>query len=558
MPPIMTGVKGFTSLTQGTRLVLEPIPGEQLLMPQSVGASTMSLTTQPNTLSPTTGMHLHFYVIGNATSGTVAIAGTAPGTGSPVTSQTYHVNPAPQNSQGYSEFTTSEVFATVNASGITMTGGLTSGCQIIVMGSYAAKYLIPITSDAEEKIAKNSPTDKRGILWKNFRVSQLTKTVSLDKFDSDLYPDSLWAPYMAIGPSPTLATVPAVPTTLLASTPIAPTMTLTTAPASPGEFLIFNITGNTASGTIVVGGSDQYGSTYASSETITFSSAATQTVYSSRRYSVVNTGGANTFTTTGGTGASIAVNGVYAWKRSWVYDGINNVIPYSATLEIFDGVMGIKLPYAHFSDISFDWQKEKAIAFTAKGEAQDYLIVGDPNPTTYPSGTNPFAVLPQPTSMPVVSWPGSFFIDLGSGTPLSTQDGTLLTFKAQITTGRKPFYSGDGQQRWSNVTTDSEPDVALDATMVFSDYSKYVNYFKPNTAMLFGAVFQGAWLGSVSGSPVYENWTFTFPARVDSYKVDYSKSPVEGTLKLMSEYSFLQGYAYTLSITSQNNPNYTA
>src|SRR5271165_856203 len=178
---ILPGVIGYTGLSQQLRLVLEINgSGEQVLMPLTTGASTMSLITQPNTLSRTTGMHLHFFVIGNGTSGSIGIVGTN-ATGGAQTSITYHVPIAPQNGQGYSEFTTTETWGTVTASSITLT--TLTPCQIIVMGSYGGKFLIPITADAEEKITKFSPQDKRGILFKNFRVTQLTKGADVSKLD---------------------------------------------------------------------------------------------------------------------------------------------------------------------------------------------------------------------------------------------------------------------------------------------------------------------------------------------------------------------------------------
>src|SRR5258708_34585 len=98
----------------------------------------MSLNIQPNgAFTTSTGCQLHIYVFGNTGAGTMVIAGTAPVTGSVVNSQTYHVNPAPLNAQGYSEFTTTEVFGTVNASGITLTG--LTPCQVMIFGSPAGK-----------------------------------------------------------------------------------------------------------------------------------------------------------------------------------------------------------------------------------------------------------------------------------------------------------------------------------------------------------------------------------------------------------------------------------
>lgn len=554
--PAYIPVQGYTDQSQQTRICIETAttPGEQLLLQLSNGASTMSLTTQPNTISPTTGMHLHVFVFGNATAGTVVITGTDP-SGNPLTSITYHVPIAPQNAQGYREFTTKEAFQTVTASSIVLTS--LTPCQLMIFGSFAGKILLPLSLDKEEKIPKHSPDDHRGILFKNLRVTALTKSVDVSKFDSDLYPDSLWAYYMSIGIPGAPTTVPASPVVLLASTSIASPMTLTTPPTAPGMFLIFAITANTASGTIVVGGTDQYGVAYTSNETITFTSAATQTVYSQRRYSIVNNGGANKFTTTGGTSSSIAVTGVYAWTYPFTFDGITNLPPYSACVEAFDGVEGIVLPGYIVTDADFEWEKEKEIKLATKGMAQDFCIVGDPTSTTV--GTNPFSTIAQPTSVPYVSWPASFYIDAGTGTPGTTQDGTMLKYKLALMTGRKWNPAGDGQQRPAYVTWDSAPDWSVDAEIIYTNYQLYVNYFKPNLSLILYTFFQGNWLGMISSTNYFEGVAITLPAKVDSFKVDQTKSPVGGTLKLMSQYDFSNlGYAYKVAVTAQVPPTYLA
>ena len=555
--PVLSGptpVTGFSGLTQQVRLILESTPGEQLLMPLTTGASTMSLTTQPNAAFTTsTGCHLHFYVVGNPTAGSIVITGTN-AAGGAQTSATYHVPIAPQNGQGYTEFTTTEVWQTVTASNIVLT--TLTPCQVMVFGSPAGKYLVPMTADAEEKIVKYSPPDKRGILFKNIRVTALTNGAMLSKFDAALYPDSLWALYMLVTNNPTVTTVPASPTSLLASTAVATTMTLTTAPVKPGEFLIFTITGNTASGTIVLSGTDQYGN--AASETITCSSAASQTVYSTKRYSALTSPGTNQFTTTGLTGSSIAVTGVYAWTYTGTYDGLTNLNLSSASVEIFDGVFPVKLPYTIFTDGTFDWQKEKETLLSCKGEAQDYLILGDASPSTYPAGTNNFATLSQPASLPMASWPGYFYLDALPGTPGTTADGSLLTFKLQLMTGQKPFYVGDGMQRWSNVTRTTEPDWQLDVSMVLQNYKNTLNFFKPNAKLVYQATFEGSLLGSIGSSTYYENWQFTLPGRIDTWHVDPAKNPVEAVAKILPEYDFTLGYGYRLAVTAQIPPTYTS
>lgn len=559
--PVITGTQGYTSLTQDTRLCLETgsAPGESLLMPLSTGTATMSLTTQPNTISATTGMHLHFRIIGNATAGTVGIVGTKADGTTAQTSITYHVPIAPQNAQGYTDFTTSEIWGTVNAAAITLT--TLTPCQVMVWGTFAGKYLLPMTTDVEQKFPKFSPPDKRGILAKSFRVVQLRNEVDLAKFDCALYPDSLWAYYLLIGKVPVVTTQPGSPTSLLASTSISGTMTLTTPPSAPGQFLIFTITGNTASGTIVVGGTDQYGNAYSSNETITFSNAASQTVYSQRKYSVVNNGGSNKFATTGGTSSSIAVGGAFAFTYTWTYDGINNYTPYSAAISAYNGVYGTVLPGSILTDGTWDWQAEKEIAFTGKGLCQDYLIVGDNSPTSaanYLSGANPFPTLSQPTSRPMVAWPGSFYIDALPGTPFTTQEGGLLTLKIGVATGRKWKFAGSGQQRGDYVTWDAPSDFTVDGTMLVQNYKYYEQFFVPNAKYALGATFQGDFVGKDSSNTYFDNVQWTLPVRFETAHVDYSKNPVELTFKEMSEYSFDLGYYFKCAVTCQQPPTYTA
>jgi hypothetical protein len=319
-------------------------------------------------------------------------------------------------------------------------------------------------------------------------------------------------------------------------------------------FLIFTPAGNSATGTIVLSGLDQNGN--AASETINVG-ASNSPVYSTKRYSALTSPATNQFTTTGMTaGSTLAVTGVFAWIYTWTYDGITNITPFSATWEFFDGVANVKLPYSILTQGDFDWQKEKEIKFSGKGEAQDYLIVGDPTSTS--GGTLLFSTLAQPTDEPMASWPGTFFMDaLPGGTPFTTQTGEFLTFKLQIMSGQKPYWVGDGMQRWSNITRDY-PDYTFDATVLFQNYQEYLTYYKPNAKFVAGVQFQGRLLGSLAGTNYFESWKFSLPAKYDTYKVDSSKNPVEVAVKGISEYDFRLGYAYQLAVCCQVPPTYTS
>jgi hypothetical protein len=555
--PYPPTVQGFSGIPQQVRLTLEQNQGEQLLLAETAGAATMSLTTQPNQAGmATTGAHLHVYIIGNPGSGNVIITGTNVA-GSPLTSQTYHLAAAPQNAQGFVEFTTTEAFLTVSASGLALSAGLLP-CQVMVFASPAGKYLIPCEADAEEHIGRFSPSDRRGILWKDFRVQQTHRWATLDKLDQSVYADQLWLLYMLITSNPTVTTVPAAPPTLLAATTKASTMTLTSAPSSPGMFLIFALTGNSATGTITLSGKDNYGNTV--SETVPVA-ANNNTVYSTKRYSALTSPGANQFTTTGlSVGATIAVTGVFAWTYTGTWDGLTNTAKSTATIELFDGVQGVVMPFCYLSEGTFSWEKEKELTFSGKGEAQDFLIVGDPNPVSnYPSGTNPFATLAQPTAMPWPGFPAQFWVDALPGTPFTTQDGSFISLKIAISTGLKGFYSGDGMQRWSAMTYGGEPSVDLDAVAIYQNYGNYRTFFEQNNKFALGVQFQGTLLGSYGSSTYYEGIKFTFPVKVESAKSDRGKDPVEVTYKYITEYSLTElGYAFQMSMTSQIPPTYTS
>lgn len=133
----------------------------------------------------------------------------------------------------------------------------------------------------------------------------------------------------------------------------------------------------------------------------------------------------------------------------------------------------------------------------------------------------------------------------------------MLDFKFMIATGRKWMYAGDGQQRPSYVTWDTEPDWQGDITLIYQNYQNYINYYKPNTPLIFTAQFQGNLLGAVSGTSYYENVTITLPCKVDTWKTEATKNPVSGTLKLISQYDPTNlGAAYTVSINAQQAPTY--
>ncbi len=543
---------GNTPLLGQVRLSLETNPGMQLLMAETAVAAIMSLTTQPSALC-SMGMHLIFVVKGNIATGSITASGKKPGNSSQ-TSIAYPVALAPQNGQGFTVYATKEVFTTVSANGLTLTGfglGGTPNGTLTVYGVQAGKFLLPRTVDAEEKYGQYSPKEARGIYWQDIRLRQMGKNVDVPKFDGSLYPGALWFGYMYVSNNPVVTTVPATPTTLLAATAVsAAPYTLSGTLVGNGEYLIFAIAGNGTAGTISVAGTDNFGN--AASETISVKASDTL-VYSTKRYSAVNAGG---ITVSGlDNVATVAITGVICWIYTFTNDGVNIGLS-SAALEWFDGTDGVVLPYFIGQDAELDWEKEKEMILTCKGECQEMITVGDTTQTVM--GTNPFPAISQPTDMPYVSWPALFYIDtLPGGTAFTTQNSDFLSMKLKLSTGQKGYPTGDGNQFWSRTTRDgSKPaTLAFDATVDFQNDIEY-NRFKQNGKAIFAAQFQGNFIGSRSGTYLYEYWRWTLPAKYQTFKRDTSKDKVEAAITGVVEYDFTLGFAYQLQVQCQVPPNY--
>jgi hypothetical protein len=189
---------------------LEPTAavGRQLLLGPSTVAATMSLTTQPNAHEQRrTDVYAHRGNRGQRRRERSPLPGRKL-----MEVQLLQRHPLPSQQQTVtqpsSEYGTSATFCTVNSSGVT-TSGLTGG-TITIYGIYAATKLVPANFNTNEKFDTLSSNDHRGIRFKHIRVQQLNKHTSLDKFGSDLYPDtSLFWAYCSCQASPT--------TTLIAS-----------------------------------------------------------------------------------------------------------------------------------------------------------------------------------------------------------------------------------------------------------------------------------------------------------------------------------------------------
>lgn len=529
-------------------VVLESLttPGLQLLYSGAVSAS-FSLTTQP---SGSTGMRLLILVQGNTATGTVSVAGLNVSGGSiSETTPTIALPPAGQNSTvTEAEYVTTNVYASVNSNGVTTTG-LTNGI-ITIYGIQGAKYLIPCLADIEKDYKYFVPKEARGLLDEETSMQQQVIDGKISKIDQALYPeDSLFLAYMGISNTPTVTTIPASPTSLKSSAAISGgPFSLTSQPLTPGQVLIFTVTGSSATGTIAITGTNQYG--VAVSETITAAAGGSNgngTYYSSNVYSAVNASGV---AFTGLTSGSCAITGVFGWQYVFVPDG--NAL-YSAALEWYTGTDSTASPWGFLDEIDIDFSVEKETKVSLKGGIQDKLPIGDR--TTNPLSASRVTALGQPLDIPMIGWQTAIYIDSISGTPGTTAYSSVIDDKISIKVPQQPIYTATQTQRFARLYR-KQRSAMLTATIDFVSLDQY-EAFRKNIQQFINFQFFGSYIGNVGGTIYNKSWSWIFPAQYAKFKVDASKlENVTADLEAKGIYNGSAGYSHKLVVINQMPPVY--
>lgn len=535
-----TSAKG----TLGLALENLSSPGLVLLYSGAVSAS-FSLTTQP---SGSTGMRLLILVQGNTATGTVSVAGTNVSGGSiNETTPTIPLPPAGQNSVvSEAEYVTQDVFATVNSSGVTTTG-LTNGV-ITIYGIQGAKYLIPCIADLERDYKYFTPKEARGLLDEETSMQQQVIDGKISKIDQALYPeDSLFLAYMGISNNPTVATIPASPTSLKASSAISGgPFSLTSQPLTPGQVLIFVVTSSSAVGTIAITGVNQYG--VAVSETITAAAGGSNgngTYYSSNVYSTVNASGV---AFTGLTSGSCAITGVYGWQYTFVPDG--NAL-YSAALEWYTGTDSTASPWAYLDEIDIDFDVNKETKVSLKGGMQDKLPIG--NRSTNPLSASRVTALGQPLDIPMIGWQTAIYVDSISGTPGTTPYSSVINGKISLKVPQQAIYTATQTQRYSRLYR-KQRSAMLTASIDFTALDQYEQW-RQNIQQFINFQFFGAYIGSTGGVVYNKSWSFIFAANYAKFKIDGSKlENVTADLEAKGIYNANYGASYKCVIVCQQPP----
>ncbi len=542
-------------------------PGETLVLASTaVSALPASLTTALSAItgaSAYVGWRLLIVVSGNSATGTITVAGKDFSQALNAISEatpTIAIAGSASNplTTGY-EYLTSNIYSSVNSSGVTVSG-LTGG-SVKIYALASARSLQPCMFDAEEKKAMFSPQEQRGLVSLHTNIQRLNKVVDIATFKEVLYPDTAawWFGRAIIGSSPAQVTVPSTPTVLKASHTPTGSVSLTTQPntVALGEILKFVISGGTtAVGTIAVAGTDAY-TGLAISETVQAgapgAASGDGTYYTQQCFATVNSSGVTYTGLTGGT-PLCAISGYYLLKETYTAassassstagDTLNSV-----AVDWFDGTDFVSLPYSQITELMLEGSAEKEILLTGKGMAQDMLAIG--NRTTTPLSATALAYAPaigapgafstsggsaaglwQPLDYGGSGWQVQWYADALSGTAGTTALNTVLTWKITCKTPFKASYPSVLWDRFQKLYR-QQREFTIDLTVDLQDMVQYENY-RQNIPQLVQLYIQGPPTGA-GGS--FRSWTFTFVVRTTQFKRDASKmEKVEATLQMQAYY----------------------
>lgn len=531
-------------------IALEQLNGQGLqpLLKNAAAAASMSLANQPVT-SLYQGVRLVVWVMNAPLSGavpTITIVGQDIN-GNAITEGPVNIAFADVAAQsavvGKWEYTTTKLFASVNANGITTTNLTSSGATITIQCAQGGLRLVPGVLKTKKKIDKFSPQEHRNSLDRHTRRVQTKNVCTLDELSQVVYPEnSLWLAYMITGSVPTVTTLPASPTSLLASTAVSGSpLSLTTQPTSSGMFLIFAFTGTSVAGTVAIAGTDIYGN--AQSETVTIPANQSGNYYSANLYKTVNASG---LTITGLTAGSITVTGVYGWQ----YVFLPGDTVYSASIEAWTGVDSFILPWVMFDSADIEFGMDKEAKVTAKGFMQDRLVIGDR--TTAYLNVNRITALGQPDDLPIVGWQSLVYIDTSSGAVPTAQFGDLLECKMQFKCPQKPNWTATNSQNYNRVNRGQRETMfsgKIDLTNVLQLEQHRRNVLQYITFQL---------LGQPMGGGYSKMWQWTFPASWDDIDIDSepNKEYVEASVQATTQYDSGLGGSYKLVIQNQQPPVY--
>lgn len=513
-----------------------------LLTPTAVSALPASLSTSIPGTAPN-GMRLVIGVWGHTATGTIAAAGTAPGSLAAVTetSTTFALAEVYGEVQWY---VTTGVFGAVSASGITLGGGLTNGTVVIYGVQTAKSKTLLGETKFTEKYGEFSPVLQRGMYPKDYDLFRTAFDPGWD-FSGPLYSDNNILLLQAMYSNTlTYTAIPASPVSILAAaTAIATsgsTTTFVTQPTAPG-MIVQVILGGTAPATaasVTVTGTNQYGETI--SEVVVPTTKAQATYNSQYTFLTVTQVAWGAF----GTGATMTVQGIFGWSAASSTQETDNLA--TLALENYDSEGSYHAAYALVDEWDLDWAWNKEAKITAKGQCQTLFPVGD----VTNAATQITAVNPSPDEA-IPGWQTLIYLDAGSAAFGTTQNLDVISAKVAMKgMWHKPIHTSQWNppgRWWSRVYRGFyEVDVDLVFDLTATVYQNEYKAWKYRNKRNLRIVVQGPVLGTASGTTYYRGFTLDLPIKwISDATRDFSggKDSVELTLKGKAYYDSAQGFA---------------
>ena len=517
-----------------------------LLSPTAVSALPVSLTNSLPASAPY-GWRLLIRVWAHTATGTITVAGTAPFTAA-VVSETTTTLPLAEKPGDYIDYVTTNVYATVNASGVTLGGGLTNG-QVVIYGMQACftGRMTPGEMKLMMKFGEHSPTEQRGVFEEDFHLLRL-KAEPEWEYASDLYDDRnlfLFFGFYNSAANLTVASIPASPTSLLVATAAATSgsASLTTQPTAPGYILIVTIAGGPATAaTVTVTGVNEYGESY--SEVIVPSTKSNGTWYSEGRFSSVNASGV-AWGAFGGV-ATVAVSGVFGYSYTGSADQTGPGLS-TFCIEQWDSEASLAAPYAVVDEVTLEFGMDKEFKVSGKGPCQYVFPVGD-----LTSSANQITAFAQPQDVPDTGWRAIAFID-----PIGNAFGTTLSAdvidgKITVKVNQAPRWTSAWNPPWlawsrmyrkrAKITVD----MTLDFTSTVAD-KEFNQGFMRRQQRRVQIQVRGALLGTSGGTTYYKGFTANLPLRwTQDAERDFTTGQESVILKLKGNayYDIPLGYSH--------------
>jgi hypothetical protein len=514
----------------------------QVLAPTLTSALPASLTNTIASSGTATGARLLVRVFNHSSAGTITLTGLAPLTGA-VAAETTTSLAVPEKPGVVVEYITSSVFASINASGVTLGSGLAGG-TVVVYAIQVAKRLLPGETKIMDKVKEFSPTEQRGSFDHDFHLLSLTAEVAAE-FTGPLYPDSsslLY--YIGYNNAPTVTSLPTTPTVILGSTSVVAGSSISAAlqPVWPGQVLACVIGGAPATAaTVAITGTNEYGQTI--TEVVVPSTKTAGTFYSANRFLTIAVTGI-VYGAFGGT-ATLSING----SNGWTLSGNPGDVLASMALENYDSTGSFTVPWLLCDEWSLEGGADKEAKVTFKGPAQNVYSVGVAATTS-----NQVTAFASPLDRPETGWQTRYYIDAMTGTPGTTLWGDVMEYKLTVKTPQKFRYTSWGNPPYAipnrAYRNRREIDIEMTCDETSTTYAAEYAAYDQRRERLLQFTIHGQLLATQAAVNFYAGPTFTLPLRwIDEPVRDFDVAKEAPILKLHGKAFFDPALGYSHLMT---------